>query len=81
MTTPAYQGQGQPIADSGGGWFGRLGSFFGGGSPTYASAPTAMTNETTKLTETAEAVAMCPIDPTGLPPGQIVLVVPRSSGI
>ncbi len=37
MTTPAYQGAGQPIADNGGSWFGRLGSFFGGGAtPTYA---------------------------------------------
>ena len=37
MTTPAYQGTGQPIADGGTGILGRLGSFFGsGGSPTYA---------------------------------------------
>ena len=37
MTTPAYQGTGQPIADGGSGFLGRLGSFFGGGgTPTYA---------------------------------------------
>lgn len=36
MTTPAYQGANQPPADNGGSWFGRLGSFFGGGgTPTY----------------------------------------------
>ena len=83
MATPQYQGQGQPIADSGG-WLGRLGSFFGGGAPAYAPAPTAITNETPKVdakpSETAEAVATCPIDPGALPPGQIVLVVPRRSG-
>lgn len=77
MATPAYEGQGQPIADNGG-WFGRLGSFFGGGSPAYAPAPAK--TETTKPTETVESVAMCPIDPEALPPGQIVLVVPRHSG-
>lgn len=37
MATPAYQGANQPPADSGGGLFGRLGSFFGGGgTPMYA---------------------------------------------
>lgn len=37
MATPAYQGANQPPADNGGSLFGRLGSFFGGGStPTYA---------------------------------------------
>src|SRR5450631_146666 len=37
MATPAYQGTGQPLADSGSGWLGRFGSFFGsGGSPAYA---------------------------------------------
>ena len=36
MATPAYQGAGQPAADSGGGLFGRFGSFFGGSTPGYA---------------------------------------------
>ena len=36
MTTPAYQGAGQPPADAGGGLFGRFGSFFGGSTPNYA---------------------------------------------
>lgn len=36
MATPAYQGQGQPAADSGGGLFGRLGSIFAGSTPNYA---------------------------------------------
>ena len=36
MATPAYQGQGQPSADFGGGLFGRFGSFFGGSTPSYA---------------------------------------------
>ena len=37
MPTPSYQGSNQPTADGGGSWFGRLGSFFGGGgTPTYA---------------------------------------------
>ncbi len=36
MATPAYNGSGQPLADNGSGWLGRLGSFFGnGGTPTY----------------------------------------------
>jgi hypothetical protein len=35
MATPPYQGANQPTGN-GGGWFARLGSFFGGGTPTYA---------------------------------------------
>lgn len=36
MATPVYQGAGQPSADTGGGLFGRFGSFFGGSTPSYA---------------------------------------------
>ncbi len=36
MATPLYQGAGQLSADSGGGLFGRFGSFFGGSTPSYA---------------------------------------------
>jgi hypothetical protein len=38
MATPSYQGQGQPAADYGGSWFGRLASFFGGGTPRYSGS-------------------------------------------
>ena len=38
MTTPSYNGAGQPIADNGGSWLGRLGSVFGTSTPTYAGA-------------------------------------------
>jgi hypothetical protein len=38
MTTPSYNGTGQPIADNGGSWLGRLGSVFGASTPTYAGA-------------------------------------------
>ena len=38
MTTPSYNGAGQPIADNGGSWLGRLGSVFGASTPTYAGA-------------------------------------------
>src|SRR5690349_575394 len=36
MATPAYQGAGQPAANNGNGWLGRLASFFGGAAPTYS---------------------------------------------
>jgi hypothetical protein len=38
MTTPSYSGSGQPTADNGGSWLGRLGSVFGASTPTYAGA-------------------------------------------
>src|ERR1041385_6750668 len=38
MTTPSYSGTGQPTADLGGSWLGRLGSGFGASPPTYAGA-------------------------------------------
>src|SRR3954469_5997524 len=36
MPTPPYNGTGQPAADNGGSWLGRLGSFFGASTPMYA---------------------------------------------
>ena len=36
MATPSYQGAGQPSADNGGSWLGRIASFFGGAAPTYS---------------------------------------------
>lgn len=95
MATPNYQGPGQPIADNGNGWLGRLGSFFGGTTPAYASAPSSkVTDQPATVSSTpsapspngqpidlpSEALAMCPIDPTAIPSGQIVLVVPRNTG-
>ncbi len=38
MTTPSYNGTGQPVADNGGSWLGRLVSVFGASTPTYAGA-------------------------------------------
>src|SRR5512143_3665658 len=38
MTTPSYSGTGQPAADNGASWLGRLGSVFGASTPTYAGA-------------------------------------------
>jgi len=36
MATPAYEGSGQPPLANGGGLLGRLGSIFGGETPTYS---------------------------------------------
>jgi hypothetical protein len=36
MTTPSYNGQGQPIVGNGGSWLGRLGSIFAPSTPMYA---------------------------------------------
>jgi len=38
MATPAYQGPGQPPADGGESWLGRLGSFLGAKTPAYTGA-------------------------------------------
>jgi len=89
MTTPAYQGTNQPLADVGGSWFGRLGSFFGGGgTPAYVPAPIVTPpKDSTKDTTGSIAVqmpmccpidpTMCPIDPAALAAGQIAIVIPR----
>ena len=88
MATPAYQGQGQPIADNGGGWLGRLGSYFGGATaPVYATAPAVTLPQPTPDPKSggdtpitvARPVMTCPIDPDALASGQIVLVVPRET--
>lgn len=36
MPTPTYLGKNQPLADNGGGWFGRFGSLLGSITPAYA---------------------------------------------
>lgn len=86
MTTPAYQGSGQPLADSGGNWLGRIGSLFAHAAPAYARAPDATLKDTqeTKVTIAAQAPMCCPIDPTCCPidpaalaAGQIAIVIPR----
>ena len=70
MATPTYQGNGQPTADNDGGWFGRFGSFFGGGTPAYQPAPVPKPTEppASEPTETAKAVSTC---------GPIAIIVPR----
>ncbi len=86
MPTPTYQGQGQgqPVADNGGGWLARLSSYFGGASaPVYASAPIVTPTVTPDpksgdaTTAIARPVTTCAIDPAVLAAGQIVLIVPR----
>jgi hypothetical protein len=70
MATPTYSGDGQPTGDNGGGWFGRLGSFFGGGTPAYQPAPAPKPSELGEIdpTEAAKAVSTC---------GPIAIIVPR----
>ena len=86
--TPAYQGTNQPPADNGGGWLGRVGSFFGASTPMYASAPALKAPDLVTSTS-ANAVATatpctyafdpsCPIDPAAIAAGQIAIVIPRS---
>ncbi|MBX3156777.1 MAG: hypothetical protein KF773_12295 [Deltaproteobacteria bacterium] len=91
MAPPVYQGQGQPSADTGGSWFGRLGSFLGGGTPSYTGAgqPASGGNgASTVAYATAPAqpplenvsdveASTCPIDPMALAAGHIAIVVPR----
>lgn len=87
MTTPTYQGPGQPIADSGGSWLGRIGSLFANAAPAYARAPDATLKDTqsgTTVTIAAQAPICCPIDPqccpidpAALAAGQIAIVIPR----
>jgi hypothetical protein len=69
MATPNYQGDGQPTGDTGGGWFGRFGSFFGGTTPAYQPAPAPKptepsADETTEATKTSGC-------------GPIAIIVPR----
>jgi hypothetical protein len=91
VATPVYEGQGQPAANNGGSWFGRLGSFFAGSTPSYAgtgqpgwgnggsSTVAYATAPTAPPMENApyDAEATCPIDPAALAAGHIAIVVPR----
>ena len=93
MATPTYFGTGQPTADSGSSWLGRLGSFFGtGGMPQYlgngqpSSGGGSLGNtpaylpapEPAPVTSTAtDACESCPIDPGAIAAGQIAIVIPR----
>lgn len=88
--TPAYQGTNQPPADNGGSWLGRIGTFFGGAAPVYASAPVAKaptpaptvaavasTNPSTVMPCPWLFDPPCPIDPAAIAAGQIAIVIPR----
>lgn len=87
MATPPYLGPSQPVAGSGGGWLGRLGSYFGnGGTPAYQSAPIVkpevpmhevMTDEEAQAAPTDSSPMSCPIDPSALAEGHIAIVIPR----
>jgi hypothetical protein len=86
VSTPAYQGPNQPIAEVASGWLGRIGSLFASGAPAYAAAPPTLkdTQTDTKVTIAAQAPICCPIDPTCCPidpaalaAGQIAIVIPR----
>jgi len=87
MATPTYQGQGQPSADDGGGWLGRLGAYFGSASaPAYAPAPapTVVVPPPKPSGDDGGTTVMRPttigtIDPDALAAGQIAIVVPRLS--
>jgi hypothetical protein len=63
---PAYKGAGQPSVSGS--------SFFGGGSPAYASAPSA---PSANVAMTPIDPSTCPIDPAALAAGQIAIVIPR----
>lgn len=77
MSTPTYQGSSQPTSDNGGGWFGRVGSFFGGDAPAYQPAPVA------KAPEKAPAPSPDPVttgsgcDAEPIECGRIAIIVPR----
>ena len=74
MATPPYKGAGQPQADDGS-WSG-LGSWFGGGTPAYKPAPAAKANVNANADTSASAIAQT-IDLSSLPPGPVVVLVPR----
>jgi hypothetical protein len=69
MPTPSYNGMGQPIADNGGSWLGRLGSFFGASTPMYAGAGQPVIASTGLLGSTTPiyAVAPAPAQPSSKP--------------
>jgi hypothetical protein len=64
MATPSYKGNGQPQADNS--FLSGFGSWLGGDTPAYKPAPTSG----------AAAVART-IDASNVPPGTIVILVPR----
>lgn len=83
MATPAYQGANQPPADNGGSWFGRLGSFFGGGgTPSYAGL--GQPNGSVGALGSAPAYAPAPVvtppkDAQASQPGQAVQTDPMGT--
>jgi hypothetical protein len=94
MATPPYQGPGQPPLDNGGSWLGRIGSIFGGQTPTYSGdgqpsssvgvlgrvTPAYMPAPTTQENVKDDQTS-CPIDPVALAAGHIAIVIPRSCGM
>lgn len=59
MRTPTYLGTGQPIVDSGGSWFGRLGMLFGGSStPNYAGKGQPVSSAASMLSVATPAYAV-----------------------
>jgi len=88
MTTPAYLGPPQSIAGNGGSWFGRIGSFFGVGTPRYAgNGQPSSTSQSlfggytpayapAPAPAATETCAACPVDPEAIAQGQIAIVIP-----
>jgi hypothetical protein len=60
MSTPSYNGPGQPIADNGGSRLGRLGSFFGASTPMYAGAGQPVAASSGLLGSTTPIYAVAP---------------------
>jgi hypothetical protein len=69
MPTPPYNGTGQPAADNGGSWLGRLGSFFGASTPTYAGTGQPVNATGGMLGNATPIYAMAPavVQPTSKP--------------
>ena len=65
MATPSFRGAGQPAADNGGSWFGRVGSLFGGGiTPAYAGDGQPSSRGAGMLGTATPAYAPAPVRPT-----------------
>jgi hypothetical protein len=68
MSTPSYNGNGQPIADNGGSWLGRLGSIFAPSTPMYAgTGQPVIANGGMLNTTPIYAVAPAPAQPVPQP--------------
>ena len=75
--TPVYFGDGQPSSASG--------SFLGGATPAYKSAPPAKPSMETSPYENAsseqqamaQAMTACPVDPDPFGSGPIAIIIPR----